>query len=201
MVIITTISMRKGLLRKTISFLLAVLLIICCAFTGIITLKKRIFPKTYSEYVEKYCGIYGIDVNLAYAVIHTESGFDSNAVSNLGACGLMQIMPETFDWLRSKDKSSSENYSDIFDPETNIRYGVYFLSLIEQRFGNERLVIAAYHAGMSRVSSWLNDSAFSYDGKSLHTIPFSDTDHYVRKVERTKLIYDVLYQPYTRQRK
>ena len=143
--------------------------------------------------LEKYCEKYGVDLNLAYAVIHTESGFDSDAVSSLGACGLMQIMPETFDWLRSKDSECSERYSDIFDPETNIRYGLLFLSIIGQRFDSERLVIAAYHAGMGRVSSWLDDSSFSSDGVSLHTIPFSDTEYYVKKVERTKRIYEVLY--------
>ncbi len=193
MVIITTCSVKHGLLRKVVALLLTVLLIIGGASAGISALKKRLYPKAYSEYVEKYCALYGIDVNLAYAVIHTESGFDSRAVSPLGACGLMQLMPETFEWLRSKDKACAEQYSDVFDPETNIRYGVLFLSLIENRFGNERLVIAAYHAGMGRVSSWLSDSALSSDGKSLHTIPFSDTEHYVRKVERTKRIYDALY--------
>ena len=185
------ISMQKS--KKPIALLLAAAIIAGCAFLGIDTLKRRIYPRRYSEYVEKYCEKYGVDLNLAYAVIHTESGFDSDAVSSLGACGLMQIMPETFDWLRSKDSECSERYSDIFDPETNIRYGLLFLSIIEQRFDSERLVIAAYHAGMGRVSSWLDDSSFSSDGVSLHTIPFSDTEYYVKKVECTKRIYEVLY--------
>ena len=185
------ISMQKS--KKPIALLLAAAIIAGCAFLGIDTLKRRIYPRRYSEYVEKYCEKYGVDLNLAYAVIHTESGFDSDAVSPLGACGLMQIMPETFEWLRSKDCEKSDRFDDVFDPETNIRYGVFFLSLIKERFGNERLMIAAYHAGMGRVSSWLSDVAFSSDGKSLHTIPFSDTEYYVKKVERTKRIYDALY--------
>ncbi len=185
------ISMRSC--KKSIALLLAAALLIGCAYTGLSTLRKNIFPKGYAGYVEKYCAVYGIDPNLAYAVIHTESGFDSNAVSHLGACGLMQLMPDTFDWLRSKDRDCADRYCDIFDPETNIRYGLYFLSIIQQRFGNEHLMIAAYHAGMGRVSSWLDDTSFSSDGISLHTIPFSDTNHYVKKVERTKRIYETLY--------
>ena len=165
----------------------------CCAYVGIGTLRKSIYPRSYSEYVEKFCDVYGVDTNLAYAVIHTESGFNSNAVSHLGACGLMQLMPDTFKWLRSIDKESCDQYSDIFDPETNIRYGLFFLSIIQQRFGKEQLVIAAYHAGMGRVSSWLNDPNLSSDGVSLHTIPFPDTENYVKKVERTKRIYKTLY--------
>ena len=86
------ISMQKS--KKTIALLLAAAIIAGCAFLGIDALKRKIYPRRYSEYVEKYCEKYGVDLNLAYAVIHTESGFDSDAVSSLGACGLMQIMPE-----------------------------------------------------------------------------------------------------------
>ncbi len=185
------ISMRKT--KRPIAMLLVAAMLLGSAYAGILTLKTRFYPRSYASFVEKYCRMYGVDENLAYAVIHTESRFDSDAVSHLGACGLMQLMPETFDWLRSKDAEGADKYDDVFDPETNIRYGVFFLSLIKERFGEERLVIAAYHAGMGRVSSWLNDVAFSSDGKSLHTIPFSDTDHYVKKVERTKRIYATLY--------
>lgn len=179
--------------KKPIALLLVAAVLLGCAYTGINTIRKTVFPKMYAGYVEKYCAVYDIDPNLAYAVIHTESGFDSNAVSPLGACGLMQLMPETFEWLHSKDRDCGDNYSDIFDPETNIRYGLFFLSIIEQRFGSEHLMIAAYHAGMGRVRSWLNDTSFSSDGVTLHTIPFSDTEHYVKKVERTKRIYETLY--------
>ena len=185
------VSLRKG--KKAIALLLVAAILMGTAYAGVETVRKKIFPRMYSEYVEKYSEAYGVDPNLAYAVIHTESGFDSSAVSHLGACGLMQLMPETFEWLRSKDSDESGKYCDVFDPETNIRYGVYFLSLLSQQFGSEQLTIAAYHAGMARVSSWLCDSSFSSDGKTLHTIPFSDTEYYVKKVERTKKIYETLY--------
>ena len=185
------VSLRKG--KKAIALLLVAAILMGTAYAGVETVRKKIFPRMYSEYVEKYSEAYGVDPNLAYAVIHTESGFDSKAVSGMGACGLMQLMPETFSWLRSKDKESGDRYSDIFDPETNIRYGMYFLSIIQQKFGNERLVIAAYHAGMGRVSSWLNDGELSSDGVSLDTIPFPDPEHYVKKVERAKRIYETIY--------
>ena len=148
------ISMKN--LKKPVAWLLAAAVLFGCAFSGVKLLKKQFYPRSYSEYVEKYCAVYDINPNLAYAVIHTESGFDSNAVSHLGACGLMQLMPETFDWLRAKDKKNGSQYSDIFDPETNIRYGVYFLSIIQHRFSSERSAIAAYHAHTLHVCSGLN---------------------------------------------
>lgn len=183
------ISLRKG--KKFIAWILVVAVLLSGAYFGINAAKTYFYPKDYSDYVEKYCDLYGVDRNLAYAVIHTESGFDSDAVSNLGACGLMQIMPETFEWLKTKNKEKADK--DIFDPETNIYYGVYFLSMLMEEFGDETLTIAAYHAGMGRVNQWLNDSGISPDGKTLKDIPFSDTEHYIKKVERAKKVYETLY--------
>ena len=179
---------KKGFL----AFALVVIVVAGIACLGLNAVKAYIYPQSYSNYVEKYCGEYGIDENLTYAVIHTESGFDSDAVSHMGACGLMQIMPETFEWLRSKI-GADESDIDIFDPETNIRYGVYFLSVLNNECGDERLAIAAYHAGMGRVNQWLSDSVISPDGKTLENIPFDDTEYYVKKVERAKKVYETLY--------
>lgn len=176
--------------RGFLAFILTAGLLAGTACFGLKVIKEYLYPQSYSDYVEKYCREYGIDENLAYAVIHTESGFDSDAVSHMGACGLMQLMPETFDWLRSKIGAVDD---DIFDPETNIRYGVYFLSLLHGEFGDEKLTIAAYHAGMGRVNQWLNDTGVSPDGRTLENIPFSDTEYYVKKVERTKRVYETLY--------
>ena len=180
--------------KHTLAIVMTLAVIAGAACFGLSLVKKKLYPQSYSEYVQKYCTQYEIDENLAYAVIHTESGFDSHAVSHMGACGLMQLMPETFEWLRSKDEGDAAPYTDIFDPETNIRYGVYFLSLLCREFGDEKLAIAAYHAGMGRVSQWLSDEMLSSDGKTLDTMPFRDTEHYVRKVERAKKIYETLYQ-------
>lgn len=185
---VVSLHRRRGLL----AFLLAAVLLAGMANMGIHWMKAVLYPRNYRAYVEKYCDAYSVDENLAYAVIHTESGFHSDAVSHMGACGLMQLMPETFEWLGSK--LGADGQEDIFDPETNIRYGIYFLSLLHDEFGDERLAIAAYHAGMGRVNQWLGDVMVSPDGRTLERIPFSDTEHYVRKVERAKRVYETLYQ-------
>lgn len=187
---LVVLSLQKG--KKIIAAVTALCVFLATINILVNAVEKYLYPQKYSHFVEQYAAQYGISTELAYAVIHTESGFNSEAVSCVGACGLMQIMPETFEWLQKKSggDSSSEN---IFDPQTNIHYGIYFLSMLMDEFGDEKLVAAAYHAGMWRVNQWLDDAEISPDGKTLSNIPYKDTEYYVKKIERTKKIYKRLY--------
>lgn len=111
----------------------------------------------YREIIDRWCARHGYNVNpdLAAAIIETESSGRPRAVSSAGALGLMQLMPRTAAAMAKElglDKPSRE---DLFDKELNIRLGVYFLSKLRKRFGEEReFVIAAYHAGPTRVDRW-----------------------------------------------
>ena len=72
---------------------------------------------------------------------------------------------------------------DLFDPATNILYGTTYLRYLLDRFQNETATaLAAYNAGPNAVSTWLKDSSYSSDGKTLHTIPYAETRNYVKKV-------------------
>ena len=82
-------------------------------------------PLRYESYVEKYSRENGLDKYLVYAVIKTESGFDPGAVSNVGARGLMQIMEDTFDWVKFRLGDEDARYLDMYDPETNIRSAMW----------------------------------------------------------------------------
>ncbi|MBE6605597.1 MAG: lytic transglycosylase domain-containing protein [Ruminococcaceae bacterium] len=151
---------------------------------------KLMYPKKYEQYVEMYSEKYGIDCNIIYSVIHTESGFDPQARSSAGAIGLMQITPDTYDWLlylRGEEKTR-----ELDDIRTNIDFGTYFLSYLYKKFGNWDTVFAAYNAGMNRVSGWLEDPAYS-DGITLTYIPFSETRNYVDKVGNTIIKYKQIY--------
>ncbi len=153
------------------------------------------YPQEYAEYVSEYSTMYGVDETLIYAVIRTESGFRAEVESSAGAMGLMQIMPDTFDWLQNMSEGAVIYQSaELLNPEINIQYGTYFLSYLLGHYnGNEQLTVAAYNAGVANVDSWLTDSRYSSDGITLSTIPYSETQQYVERVENTKRVYESLY--------
>ena len=84
--------------------------------------------------------------------------------------------------------------ADLFDPEINIRYGVYFLSILFEKFTEPDTVAAAYHAGLNGVQKWLQNSDYSDDGITLREIPYADTAQYVARIHRRCEIYRSLYK-------
>lgn len=154
-------------------------------------MKQSAYPLKYSNYVEKASRDYGLSSSLIYAVIHTESGFDPDAESKAGAKGLMQIMPESFRWMQ---QLRGESLSDdkLTQPGVNIDYGCFLLKYFNDLYGNIYTAVAAYNAGFV-VSDWLEDSSLSTDGKTLESIPYGETSHYVKKVKSTEAMYNKLY--------
>ncbi|MDE7360507.1 MAG: lytic transglycosylase domain-containing protein [Oscillospiraceae bacterium] len=154
---------------------------------------ERTYPIRYEAYVEQYARENHINKYLVYAVIKTESGFRPDAVSNVGARGLMQIMEDTFDWIKFKSDDEETVYYDMYDPQKNIDFGCRLLGYLYEEFGNVEAVAAAYHAGRGGVNEWLEDSRYSKDGVHLDVIPIPDTAHYVDKITKAMDMYIRLY--------
>lgn len=156
-------------------------------------LEELSYPRKYSEYVDKAAGEYDLDPALIYAIIRTESGFDPDAESGVGACGVMQMMPSSFEWLQEKRGCAGQfTQEDLFDPEICIDYGCYLLKYFYNYYGTERSAVAAYNAGFV-VGDWLTDPNYSSDGVNLDSIPYPETSDYVDKVENAKEMYIKLY--------
>lgn len=139
-------------------------------------------PVLYSEQITRYADEYSVPEEIICAVINTESSFASDAVSPAGAIGLMQITKETFWWLMSKTGEELP-VEELYDPDTNIRYGTLFLSLLYDEFGSWDIAFAAYNAGRTRVNGWLEDETVTQDGR-LVNIPIEETAEYVVKVNK-----------------
>lgn len=150
------------------------------------------YPLEFEEYVEKYAEKYAVPQSVIYGVIKVESNFKSDAVSKKGAIGLMQITPETFEWLCMSEPYENASADLLYNPEINIHYGTLFLSLLYSEFGTWDNAFAAYNAGRTRVNGWLADERYSENGR-LTDIPFPETADYVVKVAEARDAYTELY--------
>lgn len=143
------------------------------------------YPTEYEEYVIKYGKEFDVDPVLIFSVIKVESNFVPEAESNVGARGLMQLMNEAYDWVKFRLDDDSESFDDMYDPETNIMYGTYYLSFLMERYdGSVDLTAAAYHCGMGYVDKWLEDGTIDADDFRVEDIPEENdqTSHYVNKI-------------------
>lgn len=147
----------------------------------------------YEDLIRKYAGENEIPPAYVAAVIMAESSYRPDAVSNVNAQGLMQILPDTAGWIAGK---FDEEYVEgsLFDPETNIRYGCWYLGFLMNRYdGNMRCSSSAYHAGQGTVDKWLADPMYSTDGKTLSNIPSDVTGTYVDRVLKYYEGYEKIY--------
>jgi soluble lytic murein transglycosylase len=174
-----------------VSITLLLIFAVCSVF-AVNFIKKQLYPRVFNEYVEKYSNEFSVPEELVYAVIRCESDFDPNAKSHVGANGLMQLMPSTLEWLSALLDEEAPT-GEITDPETNIKYGTFYLNYLYQKFGSWETALAAYNAGHGRVAEWLEDSEYSEDGKTLVKIPFEETRNYVNRVMSAKEEYHSLY--------
>ena len=145
--------------------------------------QELFYPIEYRALIEEACEEQGLEPALLMALVFTESSFDPQAVSSVGARGLTQIMPETFEWLLLKTRETLPPEA-LFEPEVSLRYGALLLRLLLDEFALPETALAAYHAGRGRVNQWLRDPEISPDGRVLAHIPSNDTRHYVNKVMR-----------------
>lgn len=154
-------------------------------------IEKMIYPQDYKSLIEAYSEEYGLDKSLVYAVVKCESGFDSNAVSSIGAKGLMQLTDETYEWVCSRYKDNSDK--DLFIPEVNIKAGCRLLRLHLKEFGNVKTALAAYHAGRGITNRWLKNPDYSSDGETLDKVPYEETSKYIDRVVKTIDKYKEIY--------
>lgn len=157
--------------------------------------KKYIYPIEYGSYVEKAAYETDIDKYLIYAVIKTESNFNPDATSDVGARGLMQLMEDAFEWVKFRMEDERDiSYEDMYTPEYNVEYGSYLIKLLYEEYGDVQTAVAAYHSGRGSVNEWLKNKEYSSDGKTLDKIPSDTTAHYVNKVMKAYNAYINLYE-------
>jgi soluble lytic murein transglycosylase len=149
------------------------------------------FPVNYLSQVQNNAYRQGLDSALIFGLIRQESMLDKNALSVVGARGLMQIMPETGRQIAHALNEPWQAENSLFNPDVNIKYGAFYYKQLLNRFdGHFALATAAYNAGPNRVVKWLPSDRSVPADIWIETIPFKETRKYVTSV----LSYAVIYQ-------
>jgi soluble lytic murein transglycosylase len=165
------------------------------------------YPRPFLELVGRLGKETGIDPALLFALIRTESAFNSNIVSRAGAVGLTQLMPATAEEMAARiRRQGGPDYTgpglNLRDPAVNIHIGATYLAYLNDRMGDPLLALLAYNGGMNRVRRW-STAAARYAGSAvplnlppdlfLETVEFAETRNYGRGVMAAAAIYRELY--------
>ena len=186
---------KRRVFRRFILWVLLLALAGVGALYGADLLEGARYKLEYRDLIERYSAEQSLDPALVASMIYNESRFNPSAVSRIGARGLMQIMPETGEWLAGKFGEAADYAPDrLFDANTNLRYGCWYLGFLMRRYdGDMRCSSSAYHAGQGTVDKWLADPNYSSDGKTLDVIGYDSTNTYVNRVLRYYEKYEEIY--------
>ncbi|MDO5306183.1 MAG: transglycosylase SLT domain-containing protein [bacterium] len=150
---------------------------------------RLIYPQHYFEIIENVKG--NNNPIIIESIIKEESHFNKYAKSFVGAGGLMQLMPATFNEIATNN--ALEN--DIFSEETNIKAGCIYYSNLKKVLGNKDLyAISAYNGGIGSVINWFSKLNYNDTDEFVEQIPYPETKNYVKKVLKSYWMYGNLYQ-------
>ncbi len=150
----------------------------------------------FRDIVERDAQTTGLDIEWAYGLIRQESRFIINARSEVGAGGLMQLMPGTAQLVAKKIGMGPVSRAQMNDINTNILLGTNYLSMIYNQFDNSPvLATAGYNAGPGRPKQWRQDLRAPVEGAIFaETIPFTETRDYVKNVLSNTVYYAALFE-------
>ena len=150
------------------------------------------YAMPHQNYVVSHSRNAGIDPAWAYGLMRQESRFNTGARSHVGAGGLMQIMPDTAK-LVARQMGETYNPAALSDMNTNIRYGTFYLSMIQSQLSSSPvLATAGYNAGPNRARRWQPDSQSIAADQYTESIPLTETRDYVKHVMTNATHYGVL---------
>lgn len=171
-------------MKKINKIIICIVICIVTIFLVVVAGIKLMYPVEYLDVIKKYSKEYDVDSNLVLGVVNAESGFSPNAVSSKGAVGLMQLMPST---ARFVAESLNEAFDEraLYSAETNIRYGVFYLHYLFNKYIDEDKVLFCYNAGEGTYLNFVE----KFGGFDKSKIEIKETKNYIKKVEKCKRFY------------
>jgi peptidoglycan lytic transglycosylase len=187
-------SRRRAALRRRRLTLVVVLTLVGVAVVLALgplreAIREVTLPLRHDDIIRQQAHDKGVDADLIAAVIYEESKF-RDQTSHAGARGLMQITPRTADFIARKTGGTEFEQGDLATPQINIAYGTFYLRYLIDRYdGNESLAVAAYNAGETNVDKWVKRAGGPAGFDIGRDIPFPETRHYVRGVQKRRKQY------------
>lgn len=150
-------------------------------------------PLSYSAVIRQQAAEKHLDPALIAAVIDAETKFDPRP-SSAGAQGLMQILPQTAEFLARRSGATTFTVSDLATPQVNIAYGSYYLRYLLDRYGGQLMpALAAYNGGETNVDRWIARARSEGGQLTVQEIPFPQTRAYVERVLQAQQQYRSTY--------
>lgn len=152
--------------------------------------QRQYYQMEYREVIEAAAVRHEVSPFLIASVIDAESDWETDALSSVGAVGLMQVMPSTAEELAERGLVDPKRFppEDLRVPRVNIEYGAAYLRYLVERYHEVEAALAAYNAGLANVDQWA-----ARGGDIRAQIEFPATRHFVLKVVRGKDRYEALY--------
>ena len=193
-------SARRRAVARRRRRVLAVVAIAATAFVVILTaplFRKAVtefnLPLTNADVIRQQAAEKHLDPALIAGVIYAETKFDARP-SPAGAQGLMQILPQTAEFLAHKSGATTFTVADLGTPQVNIAYGSYYLrDLLDHYNGKTVLALAAYNGGEANVDRWVQDARRDGKRMTIQAIPFPETRAYVQRVLHAQREYRHTY--------
>lgn len=151
------------------------------------------YPLDYAQAIRREAANNHLQPDLVAAVIKQESGFKPGARSSEGAVGLMQLMPKTAQWIHTQPGSPAAAPDRLGEPVVNIAYGTWYLHYLIDKYGDERVAIAAYNGGETNAAHWSKQASRAGRRLSVAEIPFPETREFVKQVSAKRAIYRRAY--------
>ncbi|MFE4104718.1 transglycosylase SLT domain-containing protein [Almyronema epifaneia S1] len=155
--------------------------------------RHALYPFPFAEIIEAWASQQQLNPLLVTALIRQESRFEPQIRSYVGAVGLMQVMPDTADWIQAQTGFDNIN---LEAPSDNVKLGTWYLDYTHSEYGDNSLfAVASYNAGPGNVADWISRNNFADLDEFVERIPFPETRGYVDSVFGGYWNYLQLYSP------